>query len=75
MDEGSASRRVLEWARTRYVDVVMVPVDEFDTEGFARFTAALREAANRLGDIAPIDIVRFGEYVREMKARDQEEAA
>lgn len=74
LEDRAARRRVMDWARTRYVDVVFLPVEDFDTEGFGRFVDALRQAANQLGNIAPIEIIRFGEYVREMKAREEEAA-
>jgi hypothetical protein len=69
LDRGGCAR-VVEWARKRYVDRDLVPFGEFDSEGFARFTDALRQATLELGNIAPIDVLRFAEYVRELKERE-----
>jgi hypothetical protein len=63
-------RRVLAWANARYVESHRFHMDDFDTDAFANFTKALNESARKLGTVAPLDILKFVEYVDELKKQE-----
>ena len=64
----AACVRVLKWAEQRYTELF---VADGDLKAFQTFTDSLVEAAKQIGDVRPIDIIRFADTVREQKdARD-----
>jgi hypothetical protein len=57
----AACARVLEWAKTRYTQMHIL---DGDLDAFTRFVEGLTEAARTIGDVTPIEIVRFAENVQ-----------
>lgn len=67
--------RVLRWAEDRYTKLEIL---DSDVGAFSRFVDALTEAARQIGDVTPIEIVRFAEnvqkYERERMQKEETEA-
>lgn len=57
----AACSRVLDWAEKRYTQL---HVEASDLEAFSRFTDALAEAAREIGEVTPLEIMRFAENVQ-----------
>jgi hypothetical protein len=57
----AACSRVLKWAETRYTQLHVL---DGDVEAFSRFTDAFVEAARRIGEVTPEEIMRFAENVQ-----------
>lgn len=57
------AQRVLAWADSRFCGDAFPPLS-FDAEEFRKFCSALQSAAAELGNVAPVDILRFVEKVK-----------
>jgi len=57
----AACTRVLKWAEARYTQLHVL---DGDLEAFQKFVDALVEASKSIGEVAPIEIVRFAENVQ-----------
>lgn len=57
----AACARVLKWAETRYTQMQIL---DSDLDAFCRFTESLVEAAKQIGDVTPLEIVRFAGNVQ-----------
>lgn len=64
----AACTRVLDWAKKRYTELFIA---DGDVNAFQTFVDRLTEAAAQIGDVTPIEIVRFVDAVK----ANQEDAA